>query len=191
MGILVSKLSSLFDSFANDPMRILMLGLDAAGKTTIMYKLKLNEAVTTIPTIGFNVETVTPKKGLTFTMWDVGGQYRIRQLWKHYFQNTQGLIYVIDSCDKSRFAEAYDELLNIIESDEMRGVPVVVLANKQDLPNSASCSEIAEALHLHKLTQRKWHVQATCATNGEGLYEAMDILATYTKEFKKQRNYGY
>jgi len=75
-------------------------------------------------------------------------------VYDHHFDLLAGLIYVIDSCDKSRFAEAYDELLNIIESDEMRGVPVVVLANKQDLPNSASCSEIAEALHLHKLTQR-------------------------------------
>lgn len=64
------------------------------GKTTIMYKLKLNEVVSTIPTIGFNVETVTPKKGLTFTVWDVGGQFKIRQLWRHYYQNTQGKIYI-------------------------------------------------------------------------------------------------
>ncbi|XP_067939271.1 uncharacterized protein [Watersipora subatra] len=190
MGLLMSKLSALFDSFGSDPMRILMVGLDNAGKTTIMYKLKLNEVVTTIPTIGFNVETITPKKGLTFTVWDVGGQSRIRLLWKHYYQNTQGLIYVVDSCDRSRIEEAREELSYLLESKEMTGVPVVILANKQDLPNAASCSEIASALQLSKLTTRKWHVQATCATNGEGLYESMDILAAYTKEFKKrQRSY--
>ncbi|XP_067939262.1 uncharacterized protein [Watersipora subatra] len=188
MGLLMSKLSTLFDSFGSDPARILMVGLDAAGKTTIMYKLKLNEAVTTIPTIGFNVETITPKKGLTFTVWDVGGQDRIRALWKHYFQNTQGLIYVVDSCDRSRFEEAHYELTKVLEAEEMAGVPVIILANKQDLPNAASCSEIAEALKLSKLTFRKWHVQATCATNGEGLYESMDILAAYTKEFKKRQS---
>ena len=64
------------------------VGLDAAGKTTILYKLKLGEVVTTIPTIGFNVETVE-YKNISFTVWDVGGQDKIRPLWRHYFQNTQ------------------------------------------------------------------------------------------------------
>ncbi len=65
-------------------MRLLMLGLDAAGKTTILYKLKLNQDVTTIPTVGFNVETVT-YKNVKFNVWDVGGQDKIRPLWRHYF----------------------------------------------------------------------------------------------------------
>ena len=77
---------SVLSSFGGQNARILMLGLDAAGKTTILYKLKLNENVSTIPTIGFNVETVTPVKNVTFTVWDVGGQEKIRQLWRHYFQ---------------------------------------------------------------------------------------------------------
>ena len=74
-------------------MRILMVGLDAAGKTTILYKLKLGEVVTTIPTIGFNVETVE-YKNISFTVWDVGGQDKIRNLWRHYylvFANKQDL----------------------------------------------------------------------------------------------------
>ena len=78
--------SSLFQSlFGKKEMRILMVGLDAAGKTTILYKLKLGEIVTTIPTIGFNVETVE-YKNISFTVWDVGGQDKIRPLWRHYFQ---------------------------------------------------------------------------------------------------------
>ena len=81
--------------------RILMVGLDAAGKTTILYKLKLGEVVTTIPTIGFNVETVE-YKNISFTVWDVGGQDKIRPLWRHYYQNTNGLIFVVDSNDKER-----------------------------------------------------------------------------------------
>ena len=72
------------------------VGLDAAGKTTILYKLKLGEVVTTIPTIGFNVETVH-YKNITFTVWDVGGQDKIRPLWRHYYEDAQGLIFVVDS----------------------------------------------------------------------------------------------
>merc|ERR1712182_60385 len=87
--------------FGKQEMRILMVGLDAAGKTTILYKLKLGEVVTTIPTIGFNVETVE-YKNISFTVWDVGGQDKIRPLWRHYYQNTQGLIFVVDSNDRDR-----------------------------------------------------------------------------------------
>ena len=100
-------------------MRILMVGLDAAGKTTILYKLKLGEIVTTIPTIGFNVETVE-YKNISFTVWDVGGQDKIRPLWRHYYQNTQGLIFVVDSNDKDRVGEAHDELHRMLSEDELR-----------------------------------------------------------------------
>lgn len=89
------------------------VGLDAAGKTTILYKLKLGEIVTTIPTIGFNVETVE-YKNICFTVWDVGGQDKIRPLWRHYFQNTQGLIFVVDSNDRERIVEAENELKNMV-----------------------------------------------------------------------------
>lgn len=88
---------------------VVSVGLDAAGKTTILYKLKLGEIVTTIPTIGFNVETVE-YKNISFTVWDVGGQDKIRKLWRHYYQNTQGLIYVVDSSDTKRLPEAEQEL---------------------------------------------------------------------------------
>ena len=107
MGLTISSLFTRL--FGKQAMRILMVGLDAAGKTTILYKLKLGEIVTTIPTIGFNVETVE-YKNISFTVWDVGGQDKIRPLWRHYFQNTQGLIFVIDSNDRERVNEAKDEL---------------------------------------------------------------------------------
>ncbi|CAM8940707.1 unnamed protein product [Rhodiola kirilowii] len=94
MGLSFTKLFSRL--FAKKEMRILMVGLDAAGKMTIFYKLKIGEIVTTIPTIGFNVETVE-YKNISFTIWDVGGQDKIRPLWRHYFQNTQGLIFVVDT----------------------------------------------------------------------------------------------
>merc|ERR1712007_368597 len=100
-------------------MRILMVGLDAAGKTTILYKFKLGEIVTTIPTIGFNVETVE-YKNISFTVWDVGGQDKIRPLWRHYYQGTQGLIFVVDSNDRDRAEDAREELNKMLNEDEMR-----------------------------------------------------------------------
>ena len=151
-------------------MRILMVGLDAAGKTTILYKLKLGEVVTTIPTIGFNVETVE-YKNLSFTVWlgcswcvsnvfffhvlfcvgveswpgqarwDVGGQDKIRPLWRHYYQGTNGLIYVVDSNDRDRIEDAREELNKMLNEDEMRDAVLLVFANKQDLPNAMTAAE--------------------------------------------------
>ncbi|XP_067685220.1 ADP-ribosylation factor 4-like [Haliotis asinina] len=170
------SLSSVFQRlFGKKQMRILMVGLDAAGKTTILYKLKLGEIVTTIPTIGFNVETVE-YKNISFTVWDVGGQDKIRPLWRHYFQNTQGLIFVVDSNDSERLTEAKDELIKMLQEDELRESVVLVFANKQDLPNAKSCSELTEALELNTL-RREWYVQGTCATQGTGLYEGLDWLS--------------
>jgi Arf/Sar family protein len=99
-------LSKLWDKFSQcKESRILMLGLDAAGKTTILYKFKLGEVVSTIPTIGFNVETVR-YKNIVFNMWDIGGQEKIRPLWRHYYQNTDAIIFVVDSCDKERMFDS-------------------------------------------------------------------------------------
>lgn len=103
MGMLFSKIWTRM--IGSKEMRILMLGLDAAGKTTILYRLKLAEVVTTIPTVGFNVETVE-YKNIKFNVWDVGGQDKIRRLWRYYFQGTDGLIYVVDSSDRDRIQDA-------------------------------------------------------------------------------------
>ncbi|CAD5112743.1 DgyrCDS1962 [Dimorphilus gyrociliatus] len=171
------SLSNIFNRlFGKKQMRILMVGLDAAGKTTILYKLKLGEIVTTIPTIGFNVETVE-YKNISFTVWDVGGQDKIRPLWRHYFQNTQGLIFVVDSNDRERMQEAQEELSKMLGEDELRDAILLVFANKQDLPNAMSVSDITDQLGLHQLRNRKWYVQNTCATQGQGLYEGLDWLS--------------
>ncbi|UJR14967.1 hypothetical protein I4U23_001946 [Adineta vaga] len=176
--------SSLFQQlFGKKQMRILMVGLDAAGKTTILYKLKLGEIVTTIPTIGFNVETVE-YKNISFTVWDVGGQDKIRPLWRHYFQNTQGLIFVVDSNDRERVGEARDELQRMLSEDELREATLLIFANKQDLPNAMNAAEITDKLGLHSLRNRNWYIQAACATSGDGLYEGLDWLSNQLKNVK-------
>ncbi|KAI5645008.1 ADP-ribosylation factor family domain-containing protein [Phthorimaea operculella] len=147
MGKLLSKI------FGNKEMRILMLGLDAAGKTTILYKLKLGQSVTTIPTVGFNVETVT-YKNVKFNVWDVGGQDKIRPLWRHYYTGTQGLIFVVDCADRDRIDEARQELHRIINDREMRDAIILIFANKQDLPDAMKPHEIQEKLGLTRIRDR-------------------------------------
>jgi small GTP-binding protein len=163
--------------FQNRETRCLMLGLDAAGKTTVLYRLKIGEVITTIPTIGFNVETIE-YKGFNMNVWDVGGQNRIRDLWRHYYHNTQGLIFVVDSNDVSRMDEAREVLQNLLEADELRDAVLLVYANKQDLPNAIKPQELAERLKLNGLGSRVWQIQGTCARTGDGLYEGLDWLGS-------------
>ncbi|KAG7318942.1 hypothetical protein KOW79_017416 [Hemibagrus wyckioides] len=136
----------------------------------------MEEVVTTIPTIGFNVETVK-YKNISFTVWDVGGQTVIRPLWRHYYQNTKGLIFVVDSSDHERIQEAALELQMMLEDDELRDAVVLVLANKQDLPNAMPVQEMTKKLSLHAMKGRDWYIQSTCARNGAGLYEGLDWLS--------------
>jgi len=180
MGLVFSKFWTRL--FAKREMRIVMVGLDAAGKTTILYKLKLGEVVTTIPTIGFNVETVE-YKNISFTVWDVGGQDKIRPLWRHYYQNTQGIIFVVDSNDRDRIDNAREELNRMLSEDELRESVLLVLANKQDLPNAMKVQEITDKLGLNKQRGRQWYIQGSSAPTGDGLYEGLDWLsATLSKK---------
>ena len=159
------------------------LGLDAAGKTTILYKLKLGEIVTTIPTIGFNVETVE-YKNISFTVWDVGGQTKIRPLWQHYFENTQGIIYVVDSNDPVRIKEAREELEAVLQDDRLRDAAVLVFANKQDLPQAMNTAEVTDKLGLVNMRARDWFIQATCAVTGDGIVDGLEWMANSLKKRK-------
>jgi len=164
--------------FKKEPCRIIFLGLDAAGKTTLLYKLKLGEVVTTIPTIGFNVEDVQ-YKNLKITCWDVGGCDKIRPLWRHYFANTTAVVFVLDSHDRGRANEAATQFRSFLLEDELRDVAVLIFANKQDMENSLSPEEVYDLLGVADLMKqgKRIHLQPCCATSGDGLYEGLDWLA--------------
>jgi ADP-ribosylation factor protein 1 len=176
-----SALSSVWHSmFPARNVKMLMVGLDASGKTTTLYKLKLGELITTIPTIGFNVEAVE-YKNLRFTMWDVGGQDKLRRLWRHYFEGTDGIIFVVDSSDRDRLGIAKEELQKLTAEDCMQHSALLVYANKQDLPQAMPPAEITDKLGL-RLLKREWYVQGSCAASGEGIYEGLDWLASTMKK---------
>ena len=177
------SISSLFESmWSKKEARILMLGLDAAGKTTIVYKMKLGEVLNSIPTIGFNVETVE-FKNIKFNVWDVGGQDKIRVLWRHYYPGTQGLIFVVDSADKDRIGLAKQELHKMLEEEDLRDAVVLVFANKQDL-GIMKVNEVIDKLDLNSIKGREWFCQGTSAITGAGLYEGFDWL---TKQVGKKK----
>eukprot|EP00455_Lapot_gusevi_P006300 TRINITY_DN1269_c0_g4_i2.p1 TRINITY_DN1269_c0_g4~~TRINITY_DN1269_c0_g4_i2.p1 ORF type:complete len:182 (-),score=28.96 TRINITY_DN1269_c0_g4_i2:368-913(-) len=172
-----SFFSSLIDKiFGSAPknLRILMLGLDAAGKTTILYALKIGR-VETVPTIGFNVETIE-YQGVHFNVWDVGGQDKIRALWRHYFVGTQGLIFVVDCSDRERVEEAKEEFYMLLEEKELSESVLLIFANKQDIPGALTPEELQREFALDTLEGRRWHVQGSCARTSEGLPQGLDWL---------------
>jgi len=165
-----NKLKSLFEKKAN----ILMLGLDSAGKTTILYKLKLDTIISTIPTVGFNVENVK-FKSLNMTIWDVGGQEKIRPLWRHYYNNIDAIIFIIDSNDIGRMDEVKHELQYLTSEKQLKNAVLLILCNKQDLPNALSIDKIGELIEINKIKQ-KWFVQETTAIYNKGIMEGLEWL---------------
>jgi ADP-ribosylation factor-like protein 4 len=176
----------------NTSTQVAMLGLDSSGKTTCLYRLKFNQYTSTNPTVGFNCEKINvdngTAKGSVFTIWDVGGQDKTRPLWKSYTRKADGIIYVVDSTDKERLEEAKIELTKLLRCPETLGLPVVVLANKNDLPGSIDSAEVEKLLALHELPpSHLWHVESTCAITGEGLDEAVEKMCELIIKKKKAK----
>ncbi|KAM4887410.1 ADP-ribosylation factor-like protein 14 [Thomomys bottae] len=156
---------------------VVLLGLDWAGKSTLLYQLKQAQAVTTSPTIGFNVEMIQVGRSPLLTVWDIGGQEKMRPTWGLHCQEADGLVFVVDSSDQRRLAAAREELRHVLMDEHTRHVPVLILANKQDLPGALSAEEVARAFRMSRLCgDRSWYVQPCCAVTGEGLAEGFGRL---------------
>mmetsp|Transcript_19331 Transcript_19331/g.28579 ORF Transcript_19331/g.28579 Transcript_19331/m.28579 type:complete len:185 (-) Transcript_19331:85-639(-) len=180
MGIFLSKVFQAV--FGSKEVRILILGLDNAGKTTILYRLQneSDEEIQTIPTIGFNVEMLQ-YKNIKFQVWDLGGQTSIRPYWRCYYPNTDAIIFVVDSADTERLSIAKQELAAMLEEDELKDAILLVFANKQDQKGSLSSAQISEELGLSDLRNRQWSIQESSAIKGKGLVEGFDWLVTCIK----------
>ncbi|CAG8544634.1 8700_t:CDS:2 [Funneliformis caledonium] len=175
MGILLSKLWRKLTS--KEEVKIVLVGLNNAGKTTVLYKLLLNEVVVTTPTIGSNVEEII-YKNIHFLMWDLGGQDSLRATWKTYYIKTKAVIMVIDSTDKDRLHLSRTELHTMMEDENLKSAVLLVFANKQDMKGALTAAQISEALNLTSLRDRQWHIQACCALTGEGLFEGLDWIVS-------------
>jgi ADP-ribosylation factor-like protein 3 len=153
--------------------RILILGLDNAGKTSILKKLSDEDPMETQATQGFNVKSVECE-GFKLNMWDIGGQKAIRQYWCHYYDEVDVLIYVVDSADRRRLEETGMELQTLMGEEKLNNTPLLVFANKMDLATALPATDISTALTLHTVRDRKWFIQACSAKTGDGLAEGLE-----------------
>eukprot|EP01083_Nonionella_stella_P065601 172049_1 len=226
--------------------RVIIVGLDAAGKTTIMYKLKMPSDLYTYPSCGMSMYIETGQyKGFDFTAWDSGYQTKMDPLFRHYYPGTDGIIYVVDSNDRERICDSYchpdkvetltfgyirqylqetkrdalsndathsipqplyhiisqyaqneyytdvtaqSELHKLLKEPLLEGVPLLVFANKMDLPNALNLDEVTDCLKLNKICQkdRSWHIQSSCAMTGDGLHEGLYWLMETMVNNKKK-----
>lgn len=159
-------------------LRILILGLDNAGKTTILRKFCGDPIDTIEPTLGFNIKTLE-HHGFSLNFWDVGGQKTIRAYWRNYFERTDGIIWVVDSADQVRLEICRKELCSLLEQEKLAGASLLIFANKQDVIGAFNAEEIAEELGLRKNSSfynRHWSIRGCSAVTGEGLVDGMDWL---------------
>lgn len=165
--------------------RVLILGLDNAGKSTLLYKFKHNADVSTVPTIGFNVEMLEArnnKQNIALTLWDIGGQWKMREHWESFHEHAAAVAFVVDSSDKARLSEARRELENTLRSDQLRGRPLILLANKQDANGALTVTELKDKFNLTKLcSDRDWFVQPCSASTGFGVQEAFSRVVQMAK----------
>ncbi|KAH9422096.1 ADP-ribosylation factor-like protein 2 [Dermatophagoides pteronyssinus] len=155
--------------------RILFLGLDNAGKTTVLKRLKNEDVKSVSPTLGFTINSLI-YKDYNLNIWDVGGQKSLRAYWKNYYEDTDGLIFVIDSCDKLRLSDCKKQLQEIIIEERLLGATLLILANKQDIQNALSLKEIEDYLELDKIKSHHWKIFPCSAIAGTNIFESMDWL---------------
>ena len=175
MGCNLSALKKMKNAASEDEQnkKVLFLGLDNAGKSTLLFQMKDNKFADTVPTVGLNVESIK-YRGMNFTLWDVSGQ--ATRLWKHYFDKINAIIFVVDSSDRDRMQRASEELHKVIGDSELAHAPILIFANKQDIPDVMSKEEVYEALQLKEITEsRKKDIsfQSCSAKTGEGIWEGI------------------
>jgi len=157
--------------------RILMLGLDNAGKTTIWKKFNGEDINTISPTLGFNIKSLD-HNGFQLNIWDVGGQKSLRSYWRNYFESTDGLVWVVDSADKMRLEDCKMELHKLLQEERLSGATLLVFANKCDLPGALSAQEIKDALNLDEIKTHHWQIVWCSAMTGENLLDGIDWMIT-------------
>jgi len=168
---------------------VLILGLDNSGKTTIINHLKPEESQQNdiVPTIGFSVEKFQ-SKNLSFTVFDMSGQGRYRNLWEHYYKEAHGVIFVLDSSDSLRMVVAKDELDQFLQHPDVIGksIPICFFANKMDHKDALSSVKCSSAMGLDNIKGKPWNICASNALNGEGLTEGIEWLTDQLKETMAQ-----
>ncbi|CAF0775753.1 unnamed protein product [Didymodactylos carnosus] len=135
------------------PIAIAILGLDNAGKTTTVKVLEGKPSDSVPPTVGYQRSKIT-HKNLTINLVDLGGGKGFRNAWRHYYDDSYGFIYVVDSSEIQRIDENRSELEKLLQEEKVKGKPVLILANKQDLPDALEENDILRKLNIEKLVNQ-------------------------------------
>ncbi|GMI32744.1 hypothetical protein TrCOL_g5736 [Triparma columacea] len=172
--------------------RILVIGLDNSGKTTLINHIKPGSTSTfeVTPTVGYNVEEFS-KNNLNFTVFDMSGEGRYRNLWEHYYESVQAIIYVVDSTDNLRLCVASDELQSLLSHPSLssRPCPLLFFANKMDVPGSLTPVEVMTGMQLDEIRDRPWHITASNALTGTGVEEGVGWLSEKIMENQERINH--
>ena len=186
-------------------MRLLLVGLDNAGKSTILSRINGEEIDSVAPTLGFNIKTFN-YADYVLNVWDVGrwcdgretfglltvltesgrrryhcscslgGQKSLRSYWRNYFEATEAIIWVVDSVDKMRLGECRAELQDLLKEERLMGSSLLVFANKQDIAGACSLQEIRTLLDLDSIHKHHWTIMPCSAVTGQNLLEGIDWL---------------
>ncbi|XP_068805491.1 ADP-ribosylation factor-like protein 5A isoform X2 [Struthio camelus] len=167
-------------SYVGSEHKVIIVGLDNAGKTTILYQFSMNEVVHTSPTIGSNVEEIVVNN-TRFLMWDIGGQESLRSSWNTYYTNTEFVIVVVDSTDRERISVTKEELYKMLAHEDLKKAGLLIFANKQDVKECMTVAEISQFLKLTSIKDHQWHIQACCALTGEGLCQGLEWMMSRLK----------
>ena len=185
MGFIFSKILDFFSRSRNN-FKIIILGIQNAGKTTILYRLAIGQLIKTTPTIGSNVEEIS-YNNIKLQAWDLGGQESTRSLWNVYYVNTDAIIYVIDTHDES-YDDSKTQFYKLLENDTLKNAIILIYANKQDLPGAKNVADIIQIYELDTIKDHIWHIQPCSAQTGEGLITGMKWLSDQLV-FKSNNNF--
>lgn len=156
-------------------LRVLMVGLDNAGKTTIVKRINGEPIDEISPTLGFNIKTMTFGK-YSLNVWDVGGQKTLRSYWKNYYESTDAIVWVVDSVDARRMEDCAAELEALLGEEKLAGASVLIFANKRDIAGAMDLGAMSSRLGLDKLVNRHWKIVGCSAVTGDGLLDGFDWL---------------
>jgi ADP-ribosylation factor-like protein 3 len=155
--------------------KVVMLGLDNAGKTTVLNTLAQGSNYEIAPTRGFNVQSLQ-KDDLTLQVHDIGGQASTWRLWPSFLANVDVLVFVVDSADRSRLHEVARAMKFLLTNDKLSGIPMLLWANKQDLLNALTPSEIVQSLDLQLIKDRSFQVIGCSTRDKAGLEDGVDWI---------------
>ena len=175
MGFILTKILEFFTKSRNN-FKIIILGMQNAGKTTILYRLSLGTLVKTTPTIGSNVEELI-YNNVKFQAWDLGGQESNRSVWDVYYMSTDAIVYVIDSKDDEYFEESKSQFYKLLAHPNLKNATILIFANKQDLPGAKSVSQLIQDYEFDKIKYHIWQIQACSALKGDGLVTGIKWLS--------------